>query len=198
MVFCVGLTGSIASGKSTVSAFFADFGADVISADKIALALTEINQPAYAQIVEHFGSDVVHHDGSINRKRLREIIFAQPEQRKWLEELLHPLIREQIAMYVEQSKKIYCVIEIPLLLDKSQYPYLNQILVVTAPQEVQIKRVIERDQCTREQALAILEAQPQLSQHLQYANDIIINDLNLAELKQAVEHLHHKYLQQIN
>lgn len=198
MVFCVGLTGSIASGKSTVSAFFAGFGADVISADKIALALTQINQPAYAHIVEHFGSEVVHQDGTINRKRLREIIFSQPEQRKWLEELLHPLIREQLAKYVEHSKKIYCVIEIPLLLDKAHYPYLNQILVVTAPQEVQIRRVIERDQCTLEQALAILEAQPQLSQHLQFANDIIVNDLNLSELKQAVEHLHHKYLQQIN
>ena len=198
MVYCIGLTGSIASGKTTVSQFFLDLGAEVISADVIAKELTTKGQPAYHKILSHFGTEVHLSDGSLDRKRLRDIIFSNATERQWLENLLHPLIRDKITRLVTHSTKIYSIVEIPLLVDKTLYPYLDQVLVITAPFDVQIARVMDRDQCSREQALAILAAQPELSIRLKYANDVLVNDMNLFELRQAVECLHHKYLRALN
>lgn len=194
MVFCVGLTGSIASGKTTVAQCFASLGVAVISADQVARALRAKGQPAYAAIVDHFGQQLVLPDGELDRNRLRDIIFNNPEERAWLEALLHPLIRDRIKDQAISSTQAYCLIEIPLLVDKTTYPYLDRILVVTAEEELQIARVMLRDTSSREQALAILEVQPPLATRLDYADDVIVNDAGIDELQHQVLALHEKYL----
>ncbi len=194
MVFAVGLTGNIASGKTTAAKIFSSFGIEVINADRVSKELTAKNTPAYEQIIAHYGPHIVLENGELNRKRMRDIIFSNPDERKWLENLLHPLIRTHLEHRVNLCLTPYCVIEIPLLLDKKKYPYLNKILVITAPQKLQIARVMERDNCSKEQALAILSAQPAENLRLKSADDVIINAAGLDELKQNLEKLHQKYL----
>ncbi|MGL6028617.1 MAG: dephospho-CoA kinase [Legionella sp.] len=196
MVYCVGLTGNIASGKSCVSAVFATFGITVINADNIARTLSAQHGLAYAAIIEHFGRDILLHDQSIDRKKLRTIIFSDAKERLWLEGLLHPLIRQQIEQEIAQCSSTYCMIEIPLLLDKTHYPYLNKILVVIAPVEEQITRVMARDKCTRQQALAVLATQPDNELRIKQADDLIINDAGFDELKSKAAMLHRHYMNQ--
>ncbi|BCA95611.1 dephospho-CoA kinase [Legionella antarctica] len=194
MVFAVGLTGNIASGKTTAAKIFASFGVMVINADTISKELTAKKKPAYEKIIAHYGSHIVLENGELNRKLIRDIIFSNPNERKWLEALLHPLIRKHLQNKVDSCVTPYCVVEIPLLLDKKDYPYLNKILVITAPKKLQISRVMERDQCSKEQALAILSAQPDDNLRLRSADDVLINDSGLDLLKEALEKLHLKYL----
>lgn len=196
MVYCIGLTGNIASGKSTVATLFANFGACVISADAISKQLTAKNQSATHQIIAHFGKRIEFHPGEINRKQLRTLIFSDPVAKKWLEDLLHPLIRQGIEEELAKTKSPYCIIEIPLLIDKALYPYLNKILLVTAPLASQIERVMKRDHCTKEEALVILGNQASLEKYSEGADDLLHNDLGLDELKQKVEVLHRAYLQE--
>lgn len=193
MTYCVGLTGNIASGKSTVSNIFADLGIDIINADKIARGLSAQNGLAYASIIAHFGQSIVLKNQEIDRKKLRTIIFSNAAERLWLEELLHPLIRQQIESQIHTCSSAYCMIEIPLLLDKKHYPYLNKILAIIAPLDEQIIRVMARDHCSKEEALAILSTQPDTEQRTKIADDIIINDAGFDELKTEVSLLHQQY-----
>jgi dephospho-CoA kinase len=195
MVYSVGLTGGIASGKSTAAELFSELGVQVINADKISRELTAKDQTALNRIVAHYGHEILTETGELNRRALRDIIFSNPKERIWLEQLLHPLIRQKIQEQVEACTTAYCIVEIPLLIDKKLYPYLNRILLVKAPIETQISRVVQRDQCSREQALAILAAQPDMNLRLQNADDVLVNDLRVDELKTAVHNLHQKYLQ---
>lgn len=194
MVFSIGLTGNIASGKSTVATIFSELGIDVINADQISRDLTVIGSPALKEIVNHFGAHVLSEDGTLNRKHLRELIFGNSEERVWLEQLLHPLIRQELEKRIKCCTSAYCILEIALLIDKTHYPYLDKILLVTAPQDVQIARVMERDQGTKEHALAILSSQPDLAKRLKSADDMLVNDSGFEELKFKVEQLHQKYL----
>lgn len=193
MVYCVGLTGSIASGKTTAAEIFSKLGIDVFHADKISRDLTTQDPAIYNTIVNHFG-DITLEDGQLDRRRLRDIIFSNPEEKKWLEQLLHPLIREKLKEYVASSTTPYCIIEIPLLIDKKAYPYINTILVIDSLEEEKINRVMARDKCSREQALAIILVQPDLARRLKEADHVIINDAGFSELKQSVEQLHHIFL----
>ena len=198
MVFVVGLTGNIASGKTTAAKIFSGFGIEVINADQISKELTIKDTPAYKKIVAHYGVDVLLENKELDRKRLREIIFSQPSERQWLENLLHPLIREQLEDRANSCTTPYCVIEIPLLLDRKNYSYLNKILAIIAPKKLQVARVMERDQCSEAQAMAILSTQPEDSARLKIADDVIINDSGLDALQHNLEILHHQYLNQIN
>lgn len=196
MVYCVGLTGNIASGKTLVTQLFAQYDIDIFNADTVAKALTSQHQPAYQKIVEHFSPIILQANGELNRKALRDIIFSQPKERIWLEELLHPLIRKQLQTDISLSKSPYCLVEIPLLKDKKSYPYLNKILLVNADSETQISRVMRRDQCTKEQALAILAIQPDIQDRIKIADNVIDNNLGINELSHAVKILHHQYLEE--
>lgn len=193
-MYCVGLTGTIASGKSTVAAMFAKLNIQIISADHIAKKLTSYNQPAVQKITEHFGQSVLSPTGELNRKLLREIIFNNPAQRLWLEGLLHPMIRKQIEHEITQVKTPYCIIEIPLLTDRSTYPYLNRVLLVSAQVEQQIQRVMKRDNCSKKHALSILAAQSHEQVYRGLADDILMNDGNLAELEDKIIKLNQTYL----
>jgi len=189
-MYCIGLTGGIASGKSTVSSYFLTLGIDVISADHIARTLTTSNQPAFDAIKQHFGIDVVTKDGELNRQTLRQIIFSSTHERQWLERLLHPLIRKQIELEVSQCSSPYCVIEIPLLQDKSDYPYLNRVLLIEAGPEQQLTRLMIRDKSSKEQALAIIATQTRPAM----ADDQIMNNGSIEQLQEKVDALHRQYL----
>ena len=195
MMYCVGLTGNIASGKSTVATFFKALGITVISADKIARELTRLGQPALHSIAQHFGKSVLSTSGELDRGALRQKIFIDPQQRLWLERLLHPLIRQAIQSKINESSSNYCLIEIPLLNNRLDYPYLDRVLLVLANREQQIIRVILRDNCTREQALAILATQSDDESKQKIADDILMNNGSIAELTKKIEKLHDQYLQ---
>lgn len=194
-MYCVAITGSIASGKSTVAARFKTLGVDVIKADDVAKHLTTTDKPAFNQIVKHFGRSILDKNGDLNRPRLRELIIAESCERSWLENLLHPLIRTEIINQVNQSTTPYCVIEIPLLRSKRDYPYLNRILLVSlASEEEQCLRLIKRDKHTPDEALALLKTQPTHQEYLAIADDQLINDGTLTELYEKVDVLHKFYL----
>ncbi len=197
-MYCVGLTGNIASGKSTVASFFKKYGATIVSADEVARRITAVGQPAFQLILEHFGNQILNSRGEINRPILRNLIFADREQRLWLEKLLHPLIRNTIKEELAKSTSCYTVIEIPLLINKDDYPYLDRILFLLTEPKQQIDRIIERDKCTYQQAKAILVAQPDNFRRLKLADDIVINRGNLTGLTMKIKNLHQRYLQLAN
>lgn len=194
-MFCIGLTGSVASGKSTVARLFQSKGIDIINADLIAKALVEPNEPAFKEIIEHFGKTILTDDGELNRRLLRELIMQQPTDRAWLENCLHPLIRQQIEQEIQQCNSPYCIIEIPLLTDKSAYPYLNRILLVTADSEKQIARLIERDNSSKEHAHALFTtSHSHENKRHALADDYLINNGTICELKEKVAQLHYDYI----
>ncbi len=192
-MYCIGLTGPIASGKSTVAALFVQLGAQLIDADQIARQLTAKDQPALANIIAHFGPQFLDANGELHRRLLRDLIFKHPEERDWLERLLHPLIRQKIEARLHSAPTLYYIVEIPLLSDRSNYPYLNRTLVVLTEPNIQRQRVMQRDQHTAEQVQAIVQAQADEKIYRSLADDIIINNGSLQDLEQAVLQLHQKY-----
>ena len=195
-MYCVGLTGNIGSGKSTVAHFFEKLGITIISADKVAKALTLSHEPAFHDILKHFGTSVLTPEGELNRQHLRQLIFKNANERLWLENLLHPQIQKQIESTIGQITTAYCIIEIPLLTDKSNYPYLNRVLLIMAPHNLQLARLMKRDNSSEEEGLAILATQEaNKAKHLTLANDILTNNGTPLELEEKVAALHAKYLQ---
>lgn len=194
-MYCVGLTGNLASGKSTILQFFKDLGAYTLSADGIARELTSQGKPAFTQIVKHFGKNIVNNTGALDRPLLRELIFTDKLKKKWLEELLHPLIRCEIIKRIKAHNEAYAVIEIPLLDNRADYPYLDRVLVVMADLERQIYRVMQRDHCSREQAIQILDTQPDALNRQKIADDLVLNNASEENLLINIKKLHHRYLQ---
>lgn len=194
MTFCIGLTGGISSGKSTVAKMFHHLGAEVICSDTIARALTARNQPALLDIKRHFGNDILLVNGELNRQKLREIIFHHPEERLWLEKLLHPLIRQALYAKAMQSKAPYCIIEIPLLYQKNDYPWLDRILVITTPEKIALERIMQRDQCSLTQAKAIIDVQNAQVNYVDLADDLIVNEGDLMMLEKQIARLHRVYM----
>ena len=190
----IGLTGGVASGKSTVAHLFQNLGAEIIDADQVAREVVAPGSEAYQKIVAHFGEWLVDQDRSLKRRALREVVFDDPKQRLWLEQLLHPLIREQLNLRAEQSPAPYCILVIPLLTDRSHYPKMARILVVDTPEHVQLQRVQARDQITKQEAQAILNAQTTRETRLEMADDVIVNDGDINHLLQQVKALHQVYL----
>jgi dephospho-CoA kinase len=194
----IGLTGGIGSGKSTVAELFAEKGIPILDADLIARELTRPGQAALQAIKNHFGADAFYKDGTLNRSALRTIVFNQPSERQWLEQLLHPLIRERItdeAAHLARSPfpPPYCIVVIPLLLETQSYPFINRILVVDAPEHLQLERIMSRDQASVEDAKAIIATQLEREKRLAHANDIILNEGGLTDLIPQVDKLHTQY-----
>jgi dephospho-CoA kinase len=190
----LGLTGGIGSGKSAAAQCFVDLGIHLVDADNAARWVVEPGRPALAQIVEHFGADVLQADGALNRAALRELIFKDPQQRVWLEGLLHPLIREEIRQYLARAESPYAILVSPLLLETSQHQMVQRVLVIDVPEAVQIERTVLRDKTNEAQVRAILKAQASREERLSRADDVIVNDRDPAWLKSEVERLHHFYL----
>jgi dephospho-CoA kinase len=190
----LGLTGGIGSGKSAAAQHFINLGVHVVDADHAARWVVEPGRPALAKIAEHFGSGVVQADGTLDRAALRKLIFEDAEQRRWLEALLHPLIGEEIAHHLAQAKSPYAILVSPLLIESGQYAMTQRILVIDAPQQLQIERTLQRDQTSEQQVQAILKAQSTREDRVSRADDVIVNDRDLAWLHSEVERLHHFYL----
>lgn len=190
----VGLTGGIGSGKSTVSDIFAKFGVPIIDADTVARQVVKPDSYCLRQIVQHFGESILLKNGELNRKALREIIFNDKNEKKWLEELMHPVIRQEIQHQLESQSTDYCILSSPLLIETHQHELTDQILVVDVDEETQIDRTCARDNVAKEQVKAIQASQLSRKERLSYANDLIDNSVSVQETHAQVEHLHQKYL----
>lgn len=190
----IGLTGGIGSGKTAASNRFASHNITVVDTDVVARMVVEKGRPALIAIVKHFGSAILTDQGELNRALLREIIFQSTEDKTWLEALLHPLIREETLSQIEKSPSSYCILVSPLLIESGQSSLTQRILVIDAPEHVQITRTTIRDNNTDTQVKAIMASQISREQRLAAADDVIMNDGTREELHHQVDQLHIKYL----
>ena len=190
----LGLTGGIGSGKSAVARYFVEQGVHLVDADHAARWVVEPGRPALAKIVEHFGSDVLQANGQLDRAALRARVFAEADERRWLEALLHPLIGQEIMQYLARAESPYAILVSPLLIESGQYKLTQRVLVVDAPEQLQVQRTMQRDQTSAEQVQAILKAQANREERLRHADDVLVNDRDLPWLQAEVERLHHFYL----
>ncbi len=190
----IGLTGGIGSGKSEVSSRFEKLGITVIDADVVAREVVTLGKPALNTITEHFGSSILLADGNLDRKKLREVIFENPSEKLWLENLLHPIIRTEIITQLNLSKSPYAILASPLLLETNQHELVDRILVVDADEALQLTRASLRDASNEEQIKKIMLTQMSRSERCSNADDIIHNHGNLLELEQQVQNLHEQYL----
>ena len=190
----IGLTGGIASGKSTVAQRFMDLGVPVIDADVAAREVVAPGKPGLQQVIDRFGSRVVAENGELDRRALREIVFNDPEARRDLEAILHPLIRAEMDRSAAVAVGPYIVMAVPLLIEGGSRDRVDRILVVDVDEAVQLQRVMARDHCSAEQAEAILASQAPRSARLAAADDVLPNGGTVTELRQAVDALHQQYL----
>lgn len=188
----IGLTGGIGSGKTTVANYFAGLGITVIDADIIARQIVTAGSPLLKQITQHFGSSVLDETGNLNRNKLRDLVFADPTQRLWLENLLHPVILKEMYQLAKTASSAYCILVMPLLLEKNVS--VDRVLVVDCPRDLQIQRIEEQRQLTKKQIDAILATQLTREQRLARADDVINNDDSLTALKEQTLVLHQKYI----
>ncbi len=195
MVFIVGLTGGIGSGKSSAGHYFSALGIDVIDTDQIAQELTQPQGPAIIPIKNRFGDDFITADGALDRKKMRSQIFSNSASRQKLETILHPLIREEVSRRIALTRSCYIIIMIPLLFETTDYHHMIQrILVIDCDEQDQITRTMARSQLTQQTIYAIMATQISRQERLQKADDIITNNQDMAYLKKQVIDLHKKYL----
>ena len=192
--FRVGLTGGIASGKSTVADFFAELGVPVVDTDLIAREVVSINSPALEEIRTAFGPDVISADGTLDRAAMRKIVFADDGKRRLLESILHPRIRELAFRRADQASAPYVIIVVPLLFESPMRNAMDRILVLDCSVETQLKRLLARDCETEEQANKIIAAQATRDERLSIADDVITNDGDLEATRREVGRLHRRYL----
>jgi dephospho-CoA kinase len=193
--FCVALTGGVASGKSAVSERFAAHGIEVIDADLVARELVAPGMPALREIVALFGTGMLDDGGGLDRRAMRERVFADPDARRRLEGILHPRVRSTLHKRAGAALSAYVMLVIPLLAESGgAYAWVDRVLVVDVPREVQRARLMQRDGIGGSLADAMLDAQASREQRLAIADDIIANDGTLAQLDQRVAELHSRYL----
>lgn len=190
----LGLTGGIGSGKSTVVEAFGRLGVHWVDADHAARWVVEPGRPALGAIVDRFGEKVLAADGALDRAAVRELIFMDPAQRKWLEQLLHPLIRQEIAEHLARAASPYAIMVSPLLVESGQYRQVDRVLVVDAPEALQLARASRRDGASEAQIRAILSVQASRDSRLRHADDVLVNDQDLAQMEREVKGLHDFYL----
>lgn len=194
--FSVGLTGGIGSGKTTVANMFADLGASIVDTDAIAHSLTAPDGLAIPAVRATFGDEFINADGSMNRARMRERVFADGAAKKVLESILHPLIRQECDREAEQAPGDYVIFVVPLLVESPRWRQrVQRILVVDCPEELQLKRVMERSGMSEQEVRAIMAAQSTRAERLEAADDVIVNDDGIARLAPQIERLHMLYRQ---
>src|SRR5882757_3832516 len=193
--FRVGLTGGIASGKSTAAKFFGALGIPIIDTDQLARDVVEPGQPPLERLVERFGASILTEDGHLDRPALRNIVFSDPKARADLEALTHPAIGAAVEAKSTEVGGIYQILVLPLLVEKNLGSQLNRVLVVDCDEELQIRRVQARDGSTLEQARAILNAQASRTSRLKAAHDVIKNEGDMSAVREQVEQLHARYLE---
>ena len=196
MNLIIGITGGIGSGKSAVTDRFAQLGITVVDADLAARVVVEPGRPALLAIAEHFGADILQGDGSLDRAALRRIVFADPAQRQWLEQLTHPLIGEEIRAQLAASRSPYTILSSPLLLESSSQRELAELVVVVdVPEETQLARTMDRDANDEAQVRRIMAAQLPRAERLALADIVVDNSGSLEALDDIVSELHKEFLQ---
>ncbi|WP_312626152.1 dephospho-CoA kinase [Scandinavium sp.] len=195
MVYTVALTGGIGSGKSTVAAAFANLGTDIVDADIIARQVVEPGSPALATIVSRYGAETLMADGTLNRRQLRERIFAHADEKIWLNALLHPLIQQETQRQMKQATSPYVLWVVPLLVENHLWQKANRVLVVDVSEETQLLRTTQRDHVTEAHAKQIIAAQATREQRLAVADDVIDNNGAPDAIALDVARLHAHYLE---
>ncbi|HET7222377.1 MAG TPA: dephospho-CoA kinase [Rhodanobacteraceae bacterium] len=194
--YVVALTGGVASGKSAVARRFESHGVHVYDADVAAREVVAPREPALAEIEFVFGTGVLDADGSLDRRRMRERVFADPDARRKLEAIIHPRVRAWLRRRVGMDRGPYCMLAIPLLFEnQDDYDWVDRVLVVDAPEALQIERLMRRDGVTREAAQRVLEVQSTRAQRIAIADDVILNDGEESALDARVAALHERYLE---
>ncbi|ARP37336.1 dephospho-CoA kinase [Vibrio syngnathi] len=195
MAIIIGLSGGIASGKTTVANLFNEhFNIDIVDADIVAREVVALGSDGLKQITEHFGESILLEDGTLNRSRLRELIFSDPKEKQWLNDLLHPMIRDKIDSDLSKITSPYGLLVAPLLVENQMQGMADRVLIVDVPVEVQIERTMSRDNVSREQVESILKSQASREQRLAVADDVIKNHTKNQELLPQITDLHQKYL----
>lgn len=195
MTYTVALTGGIGSGKSTVADAFSCLGINVIDADILARQVVEPGTPALTAITEHFGHPILTEEGALNRRALRQRIFAHPEEKAWLNALLHPLIQQETQRQLRQATSPYVLWVVPLLVENKLYERADRVLVVDVSRETQLLRTMQRDNVSREHAENILAAQATREARLAVADDVINNNGTPDAIASDVARLHAHYLE---
>ena len=190
----LGLTGGIGSGKSAVSAMFEELGIQVVDADIVAREVVEPGSVGFTKITAHFGGEILTDNGTLDRAKLRAIIFADESQKQWLNNLLHPLIRESMLSQLKQATSNYVILVAPLLFENGLEKYCNHTLLIDVPVDVQITRTTARDNVSVELAKQIIASQMSRADKQQKAADILDNNRPLEKVKMDVQRLHEKYL----
>ena len=192
MTFVVGITGGIGSGKTAVSDRFRSLGIDIADADVASRRVVEPGRPALRTITDRFGPDMLRDDGTLNRPALRERVFQDVGERRWLESLLHPLINQWIRTVIESATSPYAILVNPLM--RQRDPRADRILVVDVSECLQIERTMARDGVAESQVRSILASQLDRRSRLRLADDVLRNDGSLNDLHNAVDSLHEQYL----
>lgn len=199
MSYIVGLTGGIGSGKSTIGDLFAKLDVPVIDADVIAREVVAKDSPLLAQIVQHFGKNILTEEGELNRAELRQIVFSNTDEKMWLNQLLHPAIRNEMISQAEQCKQPYVILMVPLLIENHLTSLCDRILVIDVLLEIQLERASKRDKNKIEIIRNIINSQVSRDERLKYADDVIDNNLpleqGLAIIKKQIDQLHQYYLE---
>ena len=193
-MFVVGITGGIGSGKSAVTDHLETLGITVVDADKVARVVVEPGTSGLAAIAEHFGADILLVDGGLDRAALRKIVFNNPDERKVLEGITHPRIRDEITRQLSEASSPYVVLSSPLLLESGQNTFADYVVVVDVPEEVQLRRTMARDDNSEALVKQIMAAQLDRQTRLSRADTSITNDTSLTELYERVETLHEDLL----
>jgi dephospho-CoA kinase len=189
----IGLTGGVASGKSLVAARFAEHGIEVIDADLIARELAQPGQAAHRRIVTEFGPSVLAADGHIERRRLRRLVFSDPESRRKLEAILHPLVYRRMEELARRSSGPYLVLVVPLLVETGYIGFCDRVLVIDAPPALQLERLMQRDGIDAAEASAMLAAQADRATRLAAADDRIDNSGDIRHLLAQTDGFHRMY-----
>lgn len=199
MAYIVGLTGGIGSGKSTIADLFVELGIKIIDADIIAREVVAKDTPLLAEIVNHFGKQILTEQKELDRVKLRQIVFNDSNQKTWLNQLLHPAIRQEMLNQLAQSQDNYVIWVVPLLIENNLTEFCDRILVIDVLPEIQLSRASARDNSNEETIKNIMASQVSRAKRLSYADDIIENNLpldqNFSKLKQQVLKLHQKYIE---
>jgi dephospho-CoA kinase len=193
--YIVGLTGGIGSGKTTIANLFHDLGVQSVDADLVAREVVMPGEPALAAIVQHFGAGILQQDGQLDRAVLRAKIFADETEKQWLNQLLHPLIRQRLLQQLQQCTSSYALLIAPLLLENKLQTYTDRVLVVDVPEELQLSRTMQRDQVPAEQVQNILQSQITRPERLRLADDVLLNTVPVFALQPQIQQLHSRYQQ---
>lgn len=190
----IGLTGGIGSGKSTAAFIFENNGIEIIDADAISREVVEPESKALIEIAKHFGDELINEQGMLERNKLRKVIFQNPDEKDWLEKLLHPLITQSINARINSSTTEYCMLVSPLLLETDQHKLVDRILVIDVSVETQLQRTLSRDNSEESIIKSIIASQISRKERLKRADDVLKNELNIDTLEREAQSLHLQYL----